>query len=148
MAHHTSAAGFTTRPTIMARRGVVTSGHYLASQVGLEVLARGGNANDAGVATAFALTLVKPHECGIGGECPIIISTRRRPPFVISGQGRAPASLTIARARELGLADIPGTGLIAAAVPATVGALITALLEAGRLSLADTLGPVVDLARD
>src|SRR6185369_3881197 len=98
---HDSAPVFTTRPTIMARRGVVTSGHYLASLVGLEVLARGGNAIDAGVATAFALTLVKPHECGIGGECPILIyqpagarggrgARDARPdrpnPYVISGQ--------------------------------------------------------------
>ena len=73
MSHHEPRpASFTTRPTIMARRGVVTSGHYLASQIGLEVLARGGNAIDAGVATAFALTLLKPQECGIGGECPIL----------------------------------------------------------------------------
>ena len=148
MAHHNRPPAFTTRPTIMARRGVVTSGHYLASQVGLEVLARGGNAIDAGVATAFALTLVKPHECGIGGECPIIISTPGRKPFVISGQGAAPSSLTIRRVRELGLDDIPGTGLIAAAVPSTVGALITALLESGTMTLAETLGPVVDIARD
>lgn len=146
------ALTFTTRPTIMARRGVVTSGHYLASQVGLEVLARGGNAIDAGVATAFALTLVKPHECGIGGECPILIyqpSREGRPnPYVISGQGAAPRRLTIERVREIGLTDIPGTGLIAAAVPATVGSLITALIESGTLGLEETLGPVVDLARD
>jgi len=142
---------FSTRPTIMARRGVVTSGHYLASQHGLEVLARGGNAIDAGVATAFALTLLKPHECGIGGECPILVFQpgRHAPnPYVVSGQGRAPRALTIQRTRELGLTDIPGTGLIAAAVPSTVGALITALIESGTLGLAETLGPVVDLARD
>jgi gamma-glutamyltranspeptidase / glutathione hydrolase len=139
----------------MARRGVVASGHYLASQVGLEVLARGGNAIDAGVATAFALTLLKPHECGIGGECPILIhqpgrtSRPGRPnPYVISGQGAAPRAWTIQRVRELGLDDIPGTGLIAAAVPATVGALITALMESGTLGLEETLGPVVDLARE
>jgi gamma-glutamyltranspeptidase/glutathione hydrolase len=48
----------------------------------------------------------------------------------------------------MGLTDIPGTGLIAAAVPATVGALITALIESGTLGLEETLGPVVDLARD
>jgi gamma-glutamyltranspeptidase/glutathione hydrolase len=155
MPRHDAEQAFTTRPTIMARRGVVTSGHYLASQVGLEVLARGGNAIDAGVAAAFALTLVKPQECGIGGECPILIyqpgraSSPDRPnPYVISGQGRAPRVLTIERVRELGLTDIPGTGLLAAAVPATVGALVTALMESGTLGLADTLGPVVDLARD
>jgi gamma-glutamyltranspeptidase/glutathione hydrolase len=148
MAHHNRPPAFTTRPTIMARRGVVTSGHYLASEVGLEVMARGGNAIDAGVAAAFALTLVKPHECGIGGECPILISRPGHAPIAISGQGRAPRALTIPRVRELGLDDIPGTGLIAAAVPATVGALITALREAGTLGLAETLGPVVDIARD
>src|SRR5206468_6357230 len=130
------------RPTIMPRRGVVTAGHYLAAQIGLEVLARGGNAIDAGVSAAFALTLVKPQECGIGGECPILIyqpgraATPERPkPYVISGQGAAPRALTIQRVRELGLQDIPGTGLIAAAVPATVGALITALIESGTLGL-------------
>jgi gamma-glutamyltranspeptidase / glutathione hydrolase len=139
----------------MARRGVVTSGHYLASQVGLEVLAAGGKAIDAGVAAAFALTLVKPHECGIGGECPILIYQPGRDdrpdrpnPYIISGQGAAPRLLTIDRVRGLGLSDIPGTGLIAAAVPATVGSLITALMESGTLGLEETLGPVVDMARD
>jgi gamma-glutamyltranspeptidase / glutathione hydrolase len=136
----------------MAPRGVVASGHYLASQIGLEVLARGGNAVDAGAAAAFALTLVKPQECGIGGECPILIYQPGRAakpnPLVISGQGRASRRMTIQRVRALGLDDIPGKGPIAAAVPATVGALITALQEAGTLGLEETLGPVVELARD
>ncbi|HET9851946.1 MAG TPA: gamma-glutamyltransferase family protein, partial [Candidatus Limnocylindrales bacterium] len=131
---------------------MVTSGHYLASKIGVDVVARGGNATDAGVAAAFVLTLVKPQECGIGGECPILVyqpgRSGRPNPFVISGQGRAPRSMTIQRVRELGLDDVPGKGPIAAAVSATVGALITALQQAGTLGLEETLGPVVELARD
>jgi len=143
---------FTTRPTIMATRGVVTAGHYLAAQIGLEVLSRGGNAIDAGVAATFALTVLKPHECGIGGECPILLfrSGRRRgtDPLVISGQGAAPHQATVEAIRALGLEAIPGTGLLPALVPATFGALVTALIVGGRLGLAQTLGPAIDLARD
>jgi gamma-glutamyltranspeptidase/glutathione hydrolase len=58
----------------MDTRGVVAAGHYLAAALGFEVLSRGGNAIDAGVNAAFALTLVKPQECGMGGECPILIT--------------------------------------------------------------------------
>ena len=143
---------FTTRPVVMGTRGVVAAGHYLAAVMGLDVLSRGGNAVDAGVAATFALTLLKPHECGIGGECPILIY-RRTPgslpnPLVISGQGPAPRRASVELFRSLGLIAIPGRGLLSATVPATFGALLSALIHGGRLGLAETLGPVADQARE
>ena len=67
-------AGFTTRPVIHGRRGVVTAGHYLAAQAGMRMLEAGGNAIDAGVAAGFAHTVLEPHNCGIAGETPMLSS--------------------------------------------------------------------------
>jgi gamma-glutamyltranspeptidase/glutathione hydrolase len=135
----------------MGTHGVVAAGHYLAAALGLEVLSRGGNAIDAGVTAAFALTLVKPQECGMGGECPILIyradAGDAPNPVAISGQGAAPRRATLEFFRSLGVDAIPGEGLLAATVPATFGALVTALTVYGRLGLSETLGPVVEMAR-
>ncbi len=144
-------AGFTTRPVVMGTRGMVAAGHYTAALLGFEVLDLGGNAFDAGVAAVFALTLLKPYEVGMGGECPILIF---RPaggagpnPVAVSGQGIAPRRATIEWFRDRGFDAIPGRGLLPATVPATFGALVTVLMRYGTLGLRETLGPVVELAR-
>ncbi|MBM4047033.1 MAG: hypothetical protein FJ279_18175 [Planctomycetes bacterium] len=56
------------RPMIMATHGVVSSGHYLATEIGLDILRRGGNAMDAAAAVGFALAVLKPHQNGICGR--------------------------------------------------------------------------------
>src|SRR5947207_8973866 len=91
---------FTTRPEIEGTFGVVTSTHWVATAVGMGILEKGGNAFDAGVATAFTLQVVEPHLNGPGGDVPIIVhDIKRGGTEVICGQGPAPAGATIAHYR-------------------------------------------------
>lgn len=64
---------FTTRPVVMGRRGVVTSGHYLATAAGFRIMEQGGNAVDAAAAMCFCLNQLEPQSNGIGGEVPTLI---------------------------------------------------------------------------
>src|SRR5205807_84603 len=99
---------FTTRPEIEGTFGVVTSTHWIATAVGMATLEKGGNAFDAGVATAFTLQAVEPHLNGPGGDVPVIVhDVKRGRTEVICGQGPAPAKATIAHYKSEGLT--PGT---------------------------------------
>jgi gamma-glutamyltranspeptidase / glutathione hydrolase len=142
-------SGFTTRPVITGRRGIVTSGHYLAAHAGMRMLEAGGNAIDAGVAAGFALNVLEPHNCGIAGEAPILIHHARSGRTVaISGQGTAPAAMTLEALRAKGIRLIPGDGLLGATVPAAPDAWITALEQFGTLPLATVLAPALELAEE
>ncbi len=111
----------------------------------MRMLARGGNAIDAGVAAVFAAGVSEISHFGLGGEVPVIVYLAdRKEARVISGQGPAPATATIEFFR--GRRGIPGNGPLAGSVPAVVDALCIALAEFGTLSLADALGPAVELA--
>jgi gamma-glutamyltranspeptidase / glutathione hydrolase len=139
---------FTTRPEIQGTFGVVASTHWIATAVGMGMLERGGNAFDAGVATAFVLQIVEPHLNGPGGDVPIIVhDARRGRTEVICGQGPAPAGATIARFRELGLDLIPGTGLLAPCVPGCFDSYMLLLRDYGTVSLAEVLGPAIGYAQ-
>ena len=119
---------------------MVASTHWLASQTGMAVLERGGNAFDAAVATGFVLQVVEPHLNGPGGEVPAVLwSVERGEPLALCGQGVAPAAATIERFHELGHELIPGTGVLAACVPGAFGGWLLLLRDFGTWRLGDVL---------
>ncbi len=139
--------GFTTRPEIRGTFGVVATTHWLASSVAMGVLEKGGNAFDAAVAAAFTLQVVEPHLNGPLGEAPILAySAKHRRADMICGQGVAPQAATIARFRSLGLDLIPGTGLLAAAVPGAFDGWMRLLRDWGTMPLAELIEPALGYA--
>lgn len=140
---------FTTRPEIRGTFGCVASTHWIASQTGMAMLEKGGNAFDAAVAAGFVLQVVEPHLNGPGGEVPMILSpagTDR--PIVLCGQGPAPAAATLAAYRDLGLDLVPGTGLLAMVIPGAFDAWMLLLRDHGRLDLETVIAPAIAYARD
>jgi gamma-glutamyltranspeptidase / glutathione hydrolase len=134
----------TYRAEVRGGLGVVAAGRNFAAEAGMRMLARGGNAIDAGVAATFAAAVTEISHFGLGGEAPIILYLAdRKEVVVISGQGSAPAAASVDVFRAGG---IPSSGPSAGTVPAVVDALSIALAEFGTLSLADVLAPAVSLA--
>src|SRR3954451_23763659 len=127
---------------------MVASTHWLATAAGMATLEAGGNAFDAAVATGLALQVVEPHLNGPGGEVPVLFARgdTGQPVTVLAGQGVAPAGATIDGFRELGLELVPGTGLLAATVPGSLGAWLTLLRDHGTLPLDAVLRFAIEYA--
>lgn len=138
-----------TRPTIMGTHGVVSSGHALASQAGLDVLKSGGNAVDAAIATSAVLGVVRPHMTGIGGDLFATIYTASdRRVTAINASGPAPRTATRAAYRERGFRTIPNKGMVAVETPGGVAGWEAALGRFGTRGLGDLLGPAIAYAED
>jgi gamma-glutamyltranspeptidase/glutathione hydrolase len=124
-------------------RGAVAAGGAEAVAAGLRTLQNGGNAVDAAVATILALSVTDANAFSFGGEVPILIYDARRGTVeVIAGQGAAPRLAT----RDYFLSrsgKIPLRGIEAAAVPATLDALLTALDRSGTLRFAEAAAPTL-----
>jgi gamma-glutamyltranspeptidase/glutathione hydrolase len=140
---------FTTRPEIRGTRAVVASTHWLASMAGWSMIEMGGNAFDAAVATGCALHVVEPHQCGFGGDMPIILQSAQSGEVeVICGQGVSPAAATIDEFRRRNLELVPGSGLLAACVPGSFGAWLKLLSDYGTLEFSDVIAPAISYARN
>lgn len=125
-----------------SRQGMVVSGHPLATAAGVEMLERGGNAVDAAVATAFALTVVEPSMSSIGGRTQLLIRTPEGEFAGIDGTTQVAAGYDTARAPR----GTSGYGTIA--IPGTVAALDRALHEYGTFTLPEVLAPAIRLAEE
>lgn len=114
---HTKAA----RPVVMGRHGMVSSGHYLASLTGARVLAEGGNAVDAALATSLVLAVVRPHSCGPGGDLFALISMKDSGKVeALNASGPAPRKATIDFYKGKGLTQVPTEGPLSIAMPGFV----------------------------
>lgn len=128
--------------TPRARRGMVTAPHHLAAEAGLAVLREGGNAIEATVAMAAALTVVYPHMTGIGGDGFWLIAAPGKDPVAVEACGRAARAATPELYKSKGLASIPWRGPLAAN---TVAATVSGWGEA--LKISAELGGRLPLSR-
>ena len=134
---------------VASRRGVVVSVSGLASDVGASILARGGNAVDAAVATAFALAVTHPSAGNLGGGGFMIVRTADGNATTFDYRERAPAAATPTMyLKPDGTINrsLTAQGWLAPGVPGTVRGLALAHDKFGKLPWADVVRPAVRLA--
>jgi gamma-glutamyltranspeptidase / glutathione hydrolase len=141
-----SAEAYTYRPMVMGTHGVVSSGSPVVSLVAIDVLKKGGNAADAGVAALFAAMVVEHTHHSLGGESPILYySAKDKKVYHINGIGPAPKLATWEYFDKMGFIPNEDSFLIAP-VPGTLDGAVLTLDKFGTLKLADTMQPAIDLA--
>jgi gamma-glutamyltranspeptidase/glutathione hydrolase len=137
----------TTRIPVFARN-VVSTSHPLAAQAGLRILWQGGNAVDAAIACAAAMTICEPVSNGLGSDAFAILWDGKQLQG-INGSGPAPAGWTpqyFEKKYGGGAATPPKRGIDSATIPGAVG-MWTAMSERyGKLPFADLLQPAIEIA--
>ncbi len=134
------------------QRGMVASEQRLASQVGVDILAQGGNAIDAAVGVGFALAVVLPNAGNLGGGGFMLVQTAKgTKPVALDFREVAPASAS--RDMYLDAQDRVITGKstqspFAVGVPGSVAGLVRALQDYGTLSLEQVIAPAIQLAEN
>jgi len=130
------------RSPVLARQ-VVAASQPLASQAGLAMLARGGNALDAALATAIALTVVEPTGNGLGSDAFCILWDGQEL-HGLNASGRSPAAWN--PERFAGRAEMPLRGWDSVTVPGAVAAWVDLSERFGRLPFADLFEPAIGYA--
>ncbi|HJV81951.1 gamma-glutamyltransferase family protein [Noviherbaspirillum sp.] len=126
-------------------RNVVATSQPLAAQAGLRMLLRGGNAVDAAIAAAAALTVVEPVSCGLGGDAFAILWDGSQL-HGLNSSGPAPAAWTPAYFARKHSGKIPPRGWDAVTVPGMVAAWVEMSERFGKLPFLDLFEPAVELA--
>lgn len=126
-------------------RNVVATSQPLAAQAGLRMMLKGGNAVDAAIATAMALTVVEPTGCGLGSDAFAIVWDGTAL-HGLNGSGRSPAGWTAER--FAGRDVMPQRGWDSVTVPGAVSSWIALSRRFGRLPFATLAEPAIAYARD
>ncbi len=133
------------------KNGMVVSDQALASQLGIEILQRGGNAIDAAVAVGYALAVVQPCCGNMGGGGFMTIRFQNGRTVFINFRETAPSSSTqnmFLDADNNLMPEKSKNGYLAVAVPGTVLGLLTALTKYGTLSRQTVIEPAIELAEN
>src|SRR5207249_536481 len=142
---------FATRSEVLARHGMVCTSVPAATQVGVEILKRGGSAVDAAIAANATLGLMEPVSNGIGGDLfAIVYSGKENKLYGINGSGRSPAGLSYGQMKtelaKLHRETIPPIGMLPISVPGCVDAWSELHKKFGKLKLSDDLAPAAKYA--
>lgn len=138
-----------TRSMVISKGGIVASESPLASQAGVRILERGGNAVDAAIATNAMMGVVEPMMNGIGGDLfAIVYDAKANKLYGLNASGWAPKGLTIEYLHKLGLKDMPQRGVNAITVPGAVDGWQKLADKFGRKKLKEDLAAAIRTAQD
>lgn len=134
-----------------AKNGMVTSSSLIASEVGRDILKKGGNAIDASVATAFALAVTWPSAGNIGGGGFLVFLNENGEATTIDFREKAPLNATTDMYLDSN-GEIKDNsnheGILSVGVPGTVAGLFYAHQKYGRLDWTEVVQPAIDLAKN
>jgi gamma-glutamyltranspeptidase/glutathione hydrolase len=144
---------FATRSEVLARHGMVCTSVPAATQVGIDILKRGGSAVDAAIAANATLGLMEPVSNGIGGDLfAIVYSAKENKLYGINGSGRSPLGLSYEKMKaeldKLNRKTIPPRGMLPISVPGCVDAWAELHKKFGNLNLSDDLAPAAKYAEE
>ena len=144
---------FATRSEVLARHGMVCTSVPAATQVGLDILKRGGSAVDAAIAANATLGLMEPVSNGIGGDLfAIVYSAKENKLYGLNGSGRSPLGLSYEQMKaeldKLNRKTIPPLGMLPISTPGTVDAWAELHRKFGKLKLRDDLEPAIRYAEE
>lgn len=136
------------RTVVYGRRGMVATTQPLAAQAGLLVLQNGGNAIDAAIASAAALTVVEPTSNGLGSDAFALVWSKGHI-YGLNASGPAPVGMTPEWIRRLGNNnEMPPYGWGSVTVPGAPGAWAALSQRFGSLPLKNVIAPAVTLASE
>src|SRR5699024_10421900 len=135
------------RNPVVSKKGMVATSQPLAAQAGLTIMQNGGNAIDAAIATAAALTVVEPTTNGIGGDAFALVWVKNKL-CGLNGSGKSPASISIEKVKEQGYDEIPKYGFTPVTVPGQPGAWAELSRRFGKLPFKDLLQPAIQYAEE
>src|ERR1700728_4968176 len=137
------------RSMVISRRGVVSAENPLAAQAGASVLAHGGNAVDAAVATNAVMGVVEPMMNGIGGDLfAIVYDAKTGKLYGLNASGWAPAGLSIEFLKSKGIAKMPQEGIQSVTVPGAGDGWSKLLGRFGTKKFSEVLVPAIYYARE
>ena len=132
------------RSMVITDRGIVATSHYLASQAGAQMLARGGSAIDAAITANAVLGVTEPMMNGMGGDLFLIYwDAKTGKLYGLNSSGWAPRQLTIEFLARQGITSMPHDGIHSVTVPGAVEGWSKAHQRFGRLPWKDLFGPAI-----
>lgn len=135
------------RNVVYGRKGMVCTGQPLAAQAGLDILKQGGNAVDAAIAAAAALTMVEPTGNGLGSDAFALVWIKNKL-YGLNGSGYAPAALTTEAMQTQKNASMPKLGWASVDVPGAVSAWAELHKRFGKLPFGRLFAPAISYAEE
>ena len=140
---------FSTRSEVIAENGMVATSHPLATQIGIDILKKGGNAVDAAIAANAAIGLMEPTGNGIGGDLfAIIWIENNKKLYGLNASGRSPKNLKLEYFKNNGFSKIPAYGPLSVSVPGCVDGWFEMHEKFGSLNMKQILKPAINYAEN